>query len=233
MRVLLWVLLLSWSAGLQAQVFMRPFDNAAALALGGATVAYPGTAIGLNNDALLGFGEKAGVFLSSALPYSIGDWQTARFQGFARLSARDGLGLDFTHSGIEAYGEQRARLLYGRQLGSKFFLGGSADMLRVTAREYGSATAFTFGLSVLANPLPKVWLGARLQNPLQLKLSEEVVPAVLHIGLAWAASSSLIVLAETEKDLDRPVQVKAGLEYRPVQVLVFRAGFRTEPARVG
>lgn len=218
---------------MQAQVFMRPFDNAAALALGGATVAYPGTAIGLTNDALPGFGEKAGVYLSSALPYGIGDWQTARFQGFARLSARDGMGLEFMHSGIEAYGEQRARLLYGRQLGPKLFLGGSADMLRVTAQEYGSATAFTFGLSVLANPLPKVWIGARLQNPLQLKLSEEVVPAVLHIGLAWAASSSLTLLAETEKDLDRPVQVKAGLEYRPVSVLVLRAGFRSAPARVG
>ena len=212
---------------------MRPFDQAAALTLGGAVVAYPGPGAGLANDAAPGFGEKFGLFLGSALPYGIGGWQTARVQGFCRLSPNDGIGVDFAHSAIEAYGEQRFRLLYGRRLGKKILIGGSADVLRVSAREYGSATAATFGLSVLANPLPNVWLGARVQNPLQTKLNGEVLPTVLRIGAGWQASGSLILLAETEKDLDRPVQVKAGIEYHPVQLLTLRMGIRTEPARLG
>lgn len=228
-----WLLLFIGPCLLPGQVFMRPPDNSAALALGGAVVAYPGAGAGLNNDAQAGFGERMGLFLGSALPFGIGGWQTAHAQGFFRIGANDGIGLDFLHSAIEVYGEQRFRLLYGRRLGAKFLLGGSADLLRVSAQEYGSATTASFGLSVLANPLPDVWLGAQVQNPLQLELSDAVIPTVLRIGAAWRAAPTLILLAEAEKDLERPAQLKAGLEYRPAGLLILRAGIRTEPARLG
>ena len=68
MRLCLCLALLWLSDAISAQVFMRPVDNAAALALGGAVIAYPGTGAGLSNDALPGFGEKFGVLLGSALP---------------------------------------------------------------------------------------------------------------------------------------------------------------------
>ncbi|MBK9336217.1 MAG: hypothetical protein IPM98_06375 [Lewinellaceae bacterium] len=233
MRVCLWLLLFALPVLLCGQVFMRPVDNAAALALGGAAVAYPGTRIGLNNDAVPGFGNKTGIFLGSALPYSIGGWQTARFQGFVRASANDGFGLDIAHAGIEAYNEQRFRFSYGRRMGNGFLLGGSADVLRVSAQEYGNATAVTFNLSALVNPLPDLWLGAQIQNPVQVEMGGAVVPAVLRIGAAWQAANTLILLAETEKDLERPAQIKAGIEYRPVPQIVLRTGIRTEPARVG
>ena len=212
---------------------MRPFDNAAALSLGGAMVAYPGISAGLSTDALPGIGERYGVFLGSALPFSIGGWQTAHLQGLLRLSANDGVGLEILPSSHETYGEQRFRLQYGRRFGKLVLAGGSADVLRVSAQEYGSATTFSFGLSVLANPLPGLWLGARVQNPLQLDLDGEAIPTVVRIGAAWQASKTLIVLAESEKDADRPLQVKAGIEYHPVQLLTLRIGMRTEPARLG
>lgn len=233
MRTVVGFLLTGIPVLLFGQVFMRPVDHAAALALGGATAAYPGLQVGLGNDAALGTAPRAGVLLGSALPFGIGGWQTARFQGFFRTGANDGLGLDIAHSGIEAYAEQRFRLAYGRRLGTGLWLGGSANVLRVSAQEYGSATGFTFNLSVLANPLPKVWLGAQVQNPVQAELAGTAVPAVLRIGAAWVPSSTLTVLAETEKDLDRPAQVKIGLEYRPVPKVVLRTGIRTEPARLG
>lgn len=232
MRFCLCLALLWLPHAVSSQVFMRPVDNAAALALGGATVANPGLTTGLANDALPALGEKSGVFLGSALPFGISGWQTAHFQGFMRVSANDGFGLEIVHSGIEEYREQRFRLQYGRRLGEKLLLGGSADALRVSAAEYGNATALSFGLSILANPLPDVWIGARVQNPLQLEMAGETIPAVLRIGAAWKASGVLTLLAETEKDLDRRVQVKGGIEYQPVSLLVFRAGIRTEPARM-
>lgn len=210
---------------------MRPVDNAVALTLGGAVVAYPGTAAGLANDAAPGFGDKRGLFLGSALPFGIGGWQTAQIQGFIRVSANDGFGLEILHSAIETYGEQRFRLQYGRRLGQKFLLGGSADVLRVSAQEYGSVTTVAFGVSVLANPLPGVWLGARVQNPLQLEVGGDILPTVLRIGAAWQASDQLIILAETEKDLERSAQIKAGIEYRPHPLLSLRVGIRSEPAR--
>lgn len=231
MRSVIRLILLVFPCWLNGQVFMRPTDHAAALSLGGSTVAYPGAALGLANDAVSGFGTRAGVLVGSAIPYGIGGWQTARFQGFLRTGTNDGFGIDIAHSGIESYLEQRFRFSYGRRLGAGLLLGGSADVLRVSAQEYGSATGVAFNLSILANPFSDVWLGAQIQNPVQVEMAGAVVPAVLRLGAAWRASATLILLAETEKDLERPAQMKVGVEYRPVASVVLRTGLRTEPAR--
>lgn len=219
-----------------AQVFMRPFDNAAVMAMGGASIALPGLSRGLNNDAQAGLlsAGSPGVWAGSAIPYGLSGWQTAQIQGVVGLSKGSGLGLDIAHSATSAYSEQRLRLAYGRRLSEKIFLGGSADVLRVSAQEYGSATAATFSLSILAQALPKVWLGAKLQNPFQQKLEEEIPVSLFRIGGVWQASDLFLFSFETEKDMERPAQVKAGFEYRPHQILAVRAGVRAgKVARIG
>ena len=217
-----------------AQVFMRPFDNAAAMALGGATVAQPGLSGGITNDAQLGLGKTLGVYVGSAVPYGTGSWQTAQLQAFHRLGKNSALGLDIAHSGIEVYAEQHFRLLYGRKLGEKFYLGGGAHVLRNTAQEYGSATSATFSVSLLAQALPKVWIGAKVLNPIQQKIGDDVIRSGLRVGATWQVSTLLTLLTEMEKDLERPAQIKGGIEYSPVPALLVRAGVRSgHTARIG
>ncbi|MBU6343017.1 MAG: hypothetical protein KGS48_16095, partial [Bacteroidetes bacterium] len=133
-----------------AQVFMRPFENAGTLALGGATVAYANLSLAANNEALLGKEPALGFVASSAIPYSISGWNTAQIQGVVPIGSNSGLGIDLNHSGAEAYAEQRMRIQYGRRLGQKIYLGAGFDVLRISQSEYGSATAATFGLGALA-----------------------------------------------------------------------------------
>lgn len=212
-----------------SQVFMRPFDNAAALAMGGASIALPTLSDGLTNDAQAGMAKvkSLGVWAGSAIPYSISGWQSAHFQGVIGIDKGSGIGLDIQHSATDAYAEQRFRLVYGRQLSEKVFLGGSADVLRVSAQEYGSVTSATFSLSVLAHALPRVWLGAKLQNPFQQKIGDELPISLFRIGGVWKPSDLFFFSAEVEKDLDRPTQIKAGFEYRPQEMLAIRAGVRS------
>lgn len=217
-----------------AQVFMKPFDNAAAISLGGAVIAYPGLAAGLSNEALSGFGGKAGVYLGSVIPHGISGWQVAQFQGHTRIDENSGVGLEAIHSGVELYREQRFRLMYARRLGNNFYLGGSGGLLRVSAQEYGSANGIAYGIGFLAGVSQNVWIGGNIQNPFPQKIGAEETSGVLRIGAAWKTSEILILMAETEKMLDRPAQIKAGMEYRPVNVLVIRAGLRTgSAARIG
>ncbi len=219
---------------LQAQVFMRPFENAAAMGMGGSTIAMPSLAAGLSNEAQLGLGERLGFWAGSALPYAVEGWQTGHFQAVAGMGKFSGVGFGIEHSGTDLYTEQRFRLAYGRRLTEAFYLGGSADVLRASAQEYGSTTMATFGLSLLARALPDVWLGAKIQNPFQQKIGEDLVPTVLRIGASWKPSDILLMTFETEKDLERNAMVKAGLEYRPISVLVIRAGMRSNKvARIG
>ncbi len=213
---------------------MRPFDNTPTLSLGGATVAYPGLANGLTNEGQLGLGEKRGVYASSAIPYGISGWQVAQLQAFSRLDKQSGIGLDAHYAGIEALQEQRFRLLYGRRLGEKFYLGGNIGLTRIAAQEYGSTSGITAGISLLTQPLPKIWLAASLQNPIQQKLGDYETPTLLRIGATWHASPLLYLLGEVEKDLDRTAQIKGGIEYRPTEVLALRIGARSgSAARIG
>lgn len=234
MRLFCCLLYMLYGFGANAQVFMRPIDNAAAIGFGGASVAYPTLADGLPNEALLGQDARLGVNLGSAVPYGIPGWQAAHFQGFTKIGHLDGAGLDITHSGTEVYSEQQFRLLYGRRLSKGFFLGGSAAFMRVSAQEYGAANGITFGLGMLAEVLPGLWLGARIQNPFQQKVSDYNALSSMRIGLAWRRSDILVLLTEAEKTIDRKAQVKAGIEYRPVNVLVIRTGVRAgNAARIG
>lgn len=212
---------------IQAQVFMRPFENAAAMGMGGATIAVPSLSAGLANEAQLGLGERLGFWAGSALPYGTTGWRTGNFQAVAGIGKYSGVGLGIEHSAVDIYAEHRFRLAYGRRLTEAFYVGGSADVLRASAQEYGSATMATFGLSMLARVLPDVWVGAKIQNPFQQKIGEDLVPALLRIGASWKPSELLLMNFETEKDLERRAMVKAGLEYRPTSVLVIRAGMRS------
>lgn len=206
---------------------MRPFDNAAAMGMGGATVALPNFSAGLVNEAQLGLKNKLGVFAGSAIPYSITGWQSAQIQGIVGLGSSGGIGLGVFHAGTDLYSEQRYRFSYGRRLGEKFYLGGSADVLHNNAREYGSNTAASFSLGVLAQALPQVWIGGSIQNPFQQQIGDDILPTVVRVGATWKPTELFTLALETEKDLERPAQVKAGVEYRPSSMIVIRAGTRT------
>ncbi len=215
-----------------AQVFMRSAPPAPALGMGDATVSYPQLGAGLGQEAVLGLGEGSAVWIGSMLPFGLVGWRVARLQAAWRSGKNDGLGLDLAYSGIEGYGEQRLRLLYGRRLSSTLLIGGGGDVLRVSAGEYGQATALTFGLGALANPIPSVWLGAQVYNPIQVELAGTPAPAALRIGASWQASAVFIASAEVEKDLERAAQVKVGMAYRPMEALALRMGARAEPLRL-
>jgi hypothetical protein len=233
MRLLILSFLLAAGTLSHAQVFMRAFDGAPALALGGATTAYPGTDLGIGTAAKLGMGDKLGFWAGSALPYSIGGWQSVKLQGLIGLNRYSGAGIEVVHAGTDAYTEQHFSLQYGRKLSEKLMIGANADVLRISQKEYGSVNKATFGLSLLARALPKLWIGARVQNPFQQKIGSDIIPSVLNIGACWKPSELLYLMAETEKDLERPAQIKAGIEYHPGGIFVVRAGMRTGPSRVG
>jgi hypothetical protein len=216
----------------QAQVFMRPFDNAAQMALGGTGIAYPGVDNGLTNPAQLGTPVKMGIMAFSALPYSLTDWQSVGIQALVQTGRNSGFGLEVLHAGIPVYAEQRVQVQYGRKLGEKFSLGGQLMALRADAAEYGNANTVSFGIGMLAQPFERLTIGAQVTNPFSQQLGDIAIPAALRIGAAWHSSNLVWIQTEVEKDLSRPTQIKAGIEYRPHSILRLRLGARTGPTRM-
>ncbi|WP_199243484.1 hypothetical protein [Hymenobacter sedentarius] len=140
--------------------------------------------------------------------------------------------------GGQLYNETRVGAGYGYRFG-QISLGGRVDLLQVSIEGLGSRRVVLGTLGGQIEVVPqRLSFGASLYNLGQTKLAsyqDERVPTVLKAGLAYRPSSQVLLVVETEKDVERAANFKAGLEYRPVPVLAARLGLAslTEQASAG
>ncbi|MCC3153859.1 hypothetical protein Q3A66_13100 [Hymenobacter sp. BT770] len=140
--------------------------------------------------------------------------------------------------GGQLYNETRVGAGYGYRFG-QISLGGRLDVLQVTIEGLGSRRVVLGTLGGQIEVVPqRLSFGALLYNLGQTKLAsyqDERVPTVLKAGLAYRPSSQVLLVVETEKDVERAANFKVGLEYRPVPVLAARLGLAslTEQASAG
>lgn len=141
-------------------------------------------------------------------------------------------GVRLQHYGFELYREQQVGLAYARRLGEGFRLGAQFIYFGNRIPAYGSRHLLTFQLGLQARLLPHLSLGAALFNPLRLERSEagERLPSRFALGLGYTPSPQLLLTLEAEKDLDFPLRVKGGAEYRIVRPLLLRLGAASHPA---
>ncbi|SES92876.1 hypothetical protein [Hymenobacter actinosclerus] len=140
------------------------------------------------------------------------------------------LGVTAQRFGGALYSEQRLGLGYGYQLGT-VRVGARVEMLQTSIQGLGSRRAVAASLGGQADIIPrKLTFGATLYNLNQARLAEyqdERVPTVLRAGLAWRPAEKVLLLVETEKDVEQDADFKAGLEYQPLPALALRAGLST------
>ncbi|GAB3287946.1 hypothetical protein GCM10027348_03090 [Hymenobacter tenuis] len=173
------------------------------------------------------------VALVAAMPLGPRNAATAPVAGIpeaiaAATAPRYGvLGFTAQRFGSKLYSEQRLGLGYGYRLGT-VRVGARVEVLQTSFEGLGSRRVVAASLGGQADIIPrKLTFGATLYNLNQARLAsyqDERVPTVLRAGLAWRASEKVLLLAETEKDVEQDADFKAGLEYVPVPVLWLRAG---------
>lgn len=253
-RLGVFLLLSGAGLGAQAQGNGPGVRGARAAALGNSSVALAGEVWAVaNNAAGLGeitrttvgfYGENR--YFSSALNVAalnvalpLGKISTDATVPGARPWAKNGVvGLEAQRYGGSLYNETRLGAGYGYRLGL-ISLGGRVDVLQVSIEGLGSRRVFFASLGGQTEIVPKrLSLGAYIYNLNQAKLAsyqDERVPTVLKAGLAYRPTDQVLLTVETEKDVERDANFKAGLEYRPVAVLAARIGLAslTEQASAG
>ncbi|WP_140465092.1 hypothetical protein [Hymenobacter nivis] len=129
--------------------------------------------------------------------------------------------------GGQLYNETRVGLGYGYRLG-QISVGGRLEMLQISIEGLGSRRVALASLGGQIEVLPgKLTLGVHGYNLGQARLAsyqDERVPTVLRAGLAYRPTAQVLLALETEKDVERPANFKAGVEYRPVGALAARVG---------
>lgn len=140
------------------------------------------------------------------------------------------VGVELQRFGGKLYNEQRVGAGYGYR-GGLVSVGARVDMLQLSIEGLGSRRAVAVSLGGQAELIPKrLVFGAYLYNLNQAKLAEyqdERVPTVLKAGLSYRPTTKVSLNVETEKDVEQDADFKAGLEYRVIEKLALRAGFRS------
>jgi hypothetical protein len=146
-------------------------------------------------------------------------------------------GLNFNYFGYSQYSESKIGLAYAKSFGHGFSAGLQLDYLGYRlAGEYGNKNVFTFELGIQKEISEKLVIGAHAFNPIGVKLNDEPndrVPSVYRLGIAWSVSDDLIIVLETEKDLDYKPLIRAGIEYRIANVAFARVGWSSVPTLTG
>jgi len=146
-------------------------------------------------------------------------------------------GISFNSFGYVNYNEMKAGLAYGRKFSKVFSAGVQLDYLRThIAENYGNKDAFTFEIGVQTELTKQLTLAAHVFNPIRVKIQSETddrVPAVFKLGIAYELSEKLLITLETEKDSDFKPLIRGGMEYQVVEMATVRMGYSTLPSTSG
>jgi hypothetical protein len=186
----------------------------------------------IHNQAGLADIEKFSIGIFNETPFMLSNLSN-RGLSFAMPVSNGVIAAQFQYFGYAAYNEKRAGLAYARKFGENIKAGLQLDYHGVSISEgYGSRSAMTFEAGVQAHLLEGLSMAAHVFNPIRAKIADyndERLPAVLKFGLAYKPSDKVLIAAESEKDINRPNRIKAGLEYEILKQFFLRTGIASNP----
>lgn len=143
-------------------------------------------------------------------------------------------GLCVTDFGYTSYRENKYSLSFAKSFGSKLSAAVAIDYLTTKIAEgYGSTGAFTAEAGIIAKPVKNLSIGVHVFNPMRAKLAsynDERLPTIFRLGGDYNFSDRVMLAIETDKDISRKAEFKAGLEYKAVKEFYLRIGISTDPA---
>ncbi|MCI5057687.1 MAG: hypothetical protein MRY83_16350 [Flavobacteriales bacterium] len=143
------------------------------------------------------------------------------------------LGLSAYQFGFSQYSESKYGLTYAKSFGEKLRAGLQINYLQTRIGDiYGSRSMVSADFGVQADITDDLTFGASVFNINRTKLNDfnnERLPTILRFGFQYKFSDQLLVVAETEKDIDKTLQLKGGLEYHPTEIIYLRVGAGSQP----
>ena len=203
--------------------------GARAAALSNATVGISDAWSLHNNVAGIAGLEKTELGAFAENRFGLKAFTSVALLGARKIGESGGIGAELYRFGDKLYNEQRLGIGYAHKIG-QVRLGLKADLLQVHVEEFGSKRVVAFSFGGQSEVVPGLVVGAHIYNFNQARLAEfedERVPTVMKAGLSYRPGKKVMLNAETEKDLERDADFKAGLEYQVIEKLALRTGFST------
>ncbi len=143
------------------------------------------------------------------------------------------IALQWSNFGYSLYQENKVGLAYALQLSEKLSGGIQLDYLSTKLGGiYGSKSALAAEIGLQAKLTSNIRIGAHFYNPTRTKLNEyngEAIPSIMRLGIDYRFSEKVLVIVETEKDIDHVAMLKSGIEYKANEKFYVRGGVATGP----
>ena len=143
------------------------------------------------------------------------------------------MGLQVQRFGYDVYNENKIGLGYGKQLGKHFSAGVQFNyMYTHLSGPYESYHSFVAEAGVQAKFADRWLFGVHIFNPTLSKTGDnenETPETILRAGIGSIITEELLLTAEVEKHIDKPINFRMGIDYQFDFGLNFQAGFQTEP----
>lgn len=140
-------------------------------------------------------------------------------------------GLTLQRKGFSLFSRQQIGLAYAREISPEITIGIRLWLRRTVIRDYGNHHAPGADLGFQVKILKELALGGRLATPAGLLPSAQKTQSpLLAIGLGYRPSEKVLIILETEKELDTPARIVAALEFQPAPETSLRVGVNTSPA---
>ncbi|MCS6989722.1 MAG: helix-hairpin-helix domain-containing protein [Chloroherpetonaceae bacterium] len=220
------------------------FAGGEKLDVGARAIALGGAFTGLANSSATLFYNPAGAML---IPYREASFFHARPYGLKELDyltfsyvepsllprQYGAFGVLAKRYGFELYNEIMFGIAYANSFEKKFLYGVGLNYQRAFIKNYGSAGAIGVSVGALGLISESLLIGvaAHNLNAPTMGVSREELAQTYAVGLSYKALSNLLLVVDAEKDVRFPLNLKGGIEYRPVSSVSFRVGFSSEPSR--
>ena len=135
--------------------------------------------------------------------------------------------------GTEHYQESVAYFAAALPLLKKVSLGVNLRYSQIKITGYGQAGALIGDLGLVADILPNVSWGFAVKNVNYATIgrSGEAIPQIINTGWCIAPANNIKLMVDVYKDIRFALDIRCGIEYRPIAVLALRAGAGNEPER--
>ena len=143
-----------------------------------------------------------------------------------------GIGFTAKYFGSTDYNESLLGIAYAKNLG-KIDIGAQFNYNMIRIAGYGNDAVINFELGTIWHITDKFHTGIHVYNPVGGKFGksgDEKLAAVYKGGFGYEASQKVFLSTEIIKEEDKPVNVRAGLQYNFAEAFFVRTGISTNAA---
>ena len=156
------------------------------------------------------------------------------YMGYGQKISTWALAGTFSMFGDSFFNESRLSVGFGNQLGIAG-LGVRLNYHQIVAEGYETQSAWSIDFGGIAQLSPSFLIGAEIQNLNQAMYSNSEyseVPVRFKCGVNILPVQNFNLLAEIEKELNLPVNMKLGVQYEIVKSFMIRTGINSNPAKM-